>query len=222
MPDNKRVLFNDHLSVSLITTEDLSLQYRHYGLNGEVPPKRSPNDDQRGWSGFHLDSRLVMNGLGSSVVRHLHRGSQSRDNVIHDTKGEGMHYRNHQSAVVGNLTTVHNTILSEKSIRIVAPEKFSGPIIVANKALAAKPRIPTDPAITQSGNLLGIEEAFPAPSSPWLNSANPTYLTKIDFNQSKRQNSKDLGAYKYATKGNPGWAISKQFKIFVPGFEKKK
>jgi len=62
MPDNKRFLFNDHLSVSLINTEDLSLQYRHYGLNEKLPPKRASNDDHRGWSGFHLDSRLVMNG----------------------------------------------------------------------------------------------------------------------------------------------------------------
>ena len=135
-----------------------------------------------------------------------------RNNIIFDTKGEGIYCRNHQSAIVGNLTIIHNTILSGKSIRIVAPEKFSGTVIVANNALLVKPRIPANPAIIQSGNILGIKEAFPSPGSPCLNTADPAYLTKIDFNQSKRQNSKDAGAYRHSPKGNPGWAISKTFK----------
>ena len=42
--------------------------------------------------------------------------------------------------------------------------------------------------------------------------ADPAYLTKIDFNQTKRQNSKDVGAYKHSPEGNPGWTISKTFK----------
>lgn len=136
-----------------------------------------------------------------------------RNNIIFDTKGEGIYCRNHQSAVVGSLTIVHNTILSSSSIRIIAPERFSGKVIIANNALSAKPRVQDDPAITQSSNVIGIKEAFPAPGSPVIRAADPDHLTKVDFNKSPRKNSRDAGAYRYAVSGNAGWSISKEFKV---------
>ena len=108
-----------------------------------------------------------------------------RNNVIFETKGEGIYCRNHQSAIVGNLTIVHNTILSEKSIRVVAPEKFSGPVVVANNALSTNPRIPENPVVIQSRNVIGIKETFPSPGSPCLNTADPAYLSKSDFNKTQ-------------------------------------
>ena len=84
-----------------------------------------------------------------------------RNNVIFDTRGEGIHCRNHQSAVVGDLTIVHNTILTGTPIRIVAPQRFTGKVVVANNALSNQPRIPSNAAITQIGNLTGISEKFP-------------------------------------------------------------
>ena len=135
-----------------------------------------------------------------------------RNNIIFNTKGDGIHSRNHQSALVGNLTIVHNTILSESSIRILAPETFSGKVIVANNALTSEPRIPTHPEITQASNLTGINDQFPKPGSPCLDAANPAHLTKFDFNKTARGESKDVGAYQRAPTGNPGWKISNDFK----------
>ena len=136
-----------------------------------------------------------------------------RNNIIFDTSGEGIHCRNHQSAVVGNLTIVHNTILSERSIRIVPPEKFSGKVIIANNALTSKPRIPDAPEVTRSHNFTGITETFPAPGSSCLGAADPAYLVSVDFNLTGRENSRDAGAYKFSPMGNPGWKISPGFKV---------
>ncbi|YCM42369.1 right-handed parallel beta-helix repeat-containing protein [Verrucomicrobiaceae bacterium 227] len=135
-----------------------------------------------------------------------------RNNIIFDTQGNGIHCRNHQSAVVGNLSITHNTILSENPIRIVAPETLSGKIIVANNALSSAPRIPTHPGITQVNNLTGIIEQFPAPNSPCHNAADPAYLTPLNFNKTPRGTSKDIGAYQHSPTGNPGWKITKGFK----------
>ena len=131
-----------------------------------------------------------------------------RNNIIFDTKGEGIYCRNHQSAVVGRLRIVNNTILSKKPIRIILPEKLSGKILVANNALAATPQIPDHPEIKQQANLTGITEKFPSPASPCIGAADPTYLPKDDFNGTLREKSADCGAYKFNPKDNPGWKIT--------------
>ena len=135
-----------------------------------------------------------------------------RNNLILSARGEGIHCRNHQSAVVGRLRITHNTILSGRSIRVVAPKEFSGKVLVANNALAAAPRIPADAAIVRSANLTGIKEAFPSASSGCIGAADAKYLDEVDFNGTSRGESKDVGAYKFDRGGNPGWKIGEGFK----------
>ena len=135
-----------------------------------------------------------------------------RNNLILETAGEGISSRNHQSAIVGNLVIVNNTILSKRSIRLNLPEKPSGRILIANNALSVEPRIPNHPTITSTHNLIGIQSAYPSEQSPCLGAAHPAYLPKDDFNGMMRESSKDVGAYRHFAQGNPGWAIRKAFK----------
>ena len=135
-----------------------------------------------------------------------------RNNIIFETGGEGISCRNHQSAIVGNLTIVHNTILSKQSIRISPPNKLSGPVIVANNALATNPSIPAKTGITVSTNITRVQEKFPSPKSPCLGAADSKFLSKVDFNKTLRGERKDIGAYQFSSKGNPGWKITKGFK----------
>ncbi len=135
-----------------------------------------------------------------------------RNNIIFNTSGYGIASRNHQSAVVGNLTIIHNTILSKQSIRINPPGKLSGKVIIANNALYTNPRISKSPDILQITNIVGVRHKFPAPESPCLGTADPAHLTEMDFNQTERGTSKDVGAYWFSPTGNPGWKIGKKFK----------
>lgn len=136
-----------------------------------------------------------------------------RNNIIFDTKGDGIHCRNHQSAIVGNLTIIHNTILTNSSIRIIAPEKFSGKIVVANNALKGSPRLPTHPELTQLANLTGITDFFPGSNSPCLHAADPAHPVTHDFNHTTRKGLQDIGAYRHSPTGNPGWKITNGFKV---------
>jgi parallel beta-helix repeat protein len=136
-----------------------------------------------------------------------------RNNIIFDTKGDGIHCRNHQSAIVGNLTIIHNTILTNSSIRIIAPEKFSGKVVVANNALKGSPRLPTHPELTQLANLTGITDFFPGSNSPCLHAADPAYPVTHDFNHTTRKGLQDIGAYQHSPEGNPGWKITNGFKV---------
>jgi hypothetical protein len=64
-----------------------------------------------------------------------------RNNIIFNTGGCGIYSRDHQSARVGNLTILHNTVVTEgrAAVRIIAPSagEYSGQVILGNNALYA-------------------------------------------------------------------------------------
>lgn len=109
------------------------------------------------------------------------------NNIIFDSVGDGIKSQNHQSAVPGNLTIVHNTIIAETgshAIRVGSPtgNQFSGPIIIANNALYTMDSglsllLPNLPDLTVSGNI-GVGGAQPSQSS---NSWNPEGNPDLDF-----------------------------------------
>ncbi len=68
-----------------------------------------------------------------------------RNNIVFAAGGDGVHCRNHQSARVGSLKIVHNTLIAGKGkwasgVRVSLGEgaKLSGPVLVANNALYAE------------------------------------------------------------------------------------
>lgn len=82
-----------------------------------------------------------------------------RNNIIFDTGGSGIYSCDHQSAVVGNLIIMHNTVVTEGKValRIVPPaqgKKIRRPIIIANNALYGRTAIqaPKAAAISMVGN----------------------------------------------------------------------
>jgi hypothetical protein len=101
-----------------------------------------------------------------------------RNNVLFRNRADGIYSRRHQSAVVGNLQIVHNTVFSSRpggaAIRVVlgGGERLSGPVLLANNALYSSPsgfalRIPSaelqDGSITLAGNVgAGPAEGLPA------------------------------------------------------------
>lgn len=127
-----------------------------------------------------------------------------RNNLIVNAKGDGIHCRNHQSAMVGNLRIVHNTILSPSAIRIVPDKDSHAPIVFANNAVGGTHRIPpTSSMITTAGNVFGVSEKFPSKTSKCVAAADPQYRAKDDFNGTRRGQSNDAGAFNYSSGGNP-------------------
>lgn len=135
-----------------------------------------------------------------------------RNNVIFDVAADGIHCRNHQSAVVGNLQLLHNTIRNPSSIRVSAPESLSGPVVVAGNAVSGTLRIPDRVEITQRGNVTGVTELYPSPGSTTIGAAVKAFVPDDDFNGTPRQSTHDAGAYRFDPSGNPGWTIQSGFK----------
>lgn len=59
-----------------------------------------------------------------------------RNNLIFSTRGDGIHCRDHQGAVPGNLTIVNNTVRCDgRAVRVQSDQELSGPVVIANNAL---------------------------------------------------------------------------------------
>ncbi|SRR6056297_290390 len=146
-----------------------------------------------------------------------------RNNLVWETGGWGIYCRDHQSAVVGDLRIVNNTVLDPQSIRIVTTDSPGGPILVANNALGGDLRIDgrttregtNDPRqqIQMTNNVTGVRDRFPRTGSAVVGSADPTFLPRDDYNADPRDGSLDAGAYRYAADGNPGPPIRPGFKM---------
>ena len=140
-----------------------------------------------------------------------------RNNIIRDSGADGIHCRNHQSAIVGNLRIVHNTIMGTRGnvLRIAMPKKPSGRIVVANNALYGAMRVPSGSQhLTLAGNAVGKGKppVFPTSGSMLVGAADSRFAARDDFNGTDRRGSEDIGAYRYREEGNPGWKIGSGFK----------
>ncbi|MBT3636380.1 MAG: chloramphenicol resistance protein [Opitutae bacterium] len=163
-----------------------------------------------------------------------------RNNLIFNCKGTGIYSRDHQSAVVGNLKILHNTVVNKgkTALRLIAPAKgkYSGPILIANNAFYAgvAMQIPGKGFVTFAGNAgqgsisgrkFGQAEwkghgnlirdltknLYPRFGSILIGAANPKYSANKDFERRLRDSSRDSGAYRFDAKG-PHWPIKTGFK----------
>ncbi len=135
-----------------------------------------------------------------------------RNNIIYATGGDGIHCRDHQSAVVGNLRIVHNTVLSGSPIRIVAPAEWSGDVVVANNAVAGAMRVPAGGRVTVEGNVGGVREMYPGAGSKVVGGAAAQFVVADDFDGEARGGRADAGAYVFREGGKARWEVGPGFK----------
>ncbi len=179
-----------------------------------------------------------------------------RNNIIYQSAGDGIYSRAHQSARIGNLQILYNTVVSNRSggaavrIALSGQKELTGPVVIANNALYAAAsgfalRVPRQDAargkLTVAGNVgagaadglprntarsawnpsgrldKDLDQAkFPRNGSTLLGVAHLRFAIKADFNGTPRGKSRDVGAYVFHPKGNPGWTISTGFKKRAP------
>jgi hypothetical protein len=156
-----------------------------------------------------------------------------RNNLIFSSRGDGIHCRDHQGAVPGNLTIVNNTVRCDgRAVRVQSEHELSGPIVIANNALypvggqvfaltksdrysilanmgAGRSEGIAATAFASTGSLeadfVDFEKrnAFPTDGSSLIGMASHKQLPADDFNQTQRGDSRDVGAYRFQSGGNP-------------------
>ena len=154
-------------------------------------------------------NRIERNVIWNSADNGIQAAADAiiRNNIVYDSKGFDVYSRQHQSARVGKLQIINNTLLSEQSIRVIDGEGLVGRVVVANNAIGGQLRLPTSELLVATNNLNGVRELFPSPKSNCIGAADSEYLPKDDFNGTLRADSRDVGAYRFSAKGNPGWKI---------------
>jgi len=146
-----------------------------------------------------------------------------RNNIIINSAYDGIHSHHHQTAVPGNLDIRHNTVINpgEAVVKVSTDEEgTSGPITVANNAYdSGYFYLPSGSTLT--GNVdasasdfvdLAAWNVFPAVGSALIGAGNTAYVVADDFNATPRNGVADAGAYLYSPDGNPGWALTSDFK----------
>lgn len=144
----------------------------------------------------HAPNIIEGNVIWSSGNNGIQAASEAviSNNIIFDSAGSGIQSQNHQSAIPGSLTIVHNTIINNgngHAIRINSPAggSLNGPIIIANNALYSMGsglalRLPEIQGFTISGNI-GVGGAQPSQSNTaWNSEGNPN----VDFSDSDDKN----------------------------------
>ncbi|MFP6899629.1 MAG: right-handed parallel beta-helix repeat-containing protein, partial [Opitutales bacterium] len=102
-----------------------------------------------------IERNLIFN-VGDSGIQAA-SDAVIRNNVIFNCGNAGIYSRDHQSAVVGNLRIVHNTVVNagKTALRVIPPSKgkYSGPVLVANNALygGTALRVPAGGPVTFAG-----------------------------------------------------------------------
>ena len=101
-----------------------------------------------------------------------------RNNVVWNNRADGIHSHTHQSAIVGDLRILHNTVVSNRPsaaairISLSSQKRLAGPVVIANNAIYARAdgfalRVPPSEiagaTVTVTGNVgTGATEGLPS------------------------------------------------------------
>ncbi|MEX1994191.1 MAG: right-handed parallel beta-helix repeat-containing protein [Steroidobacteraceae bacterium] len=160
--------------------------------------------------------------LGSPVAFQSHQsGSPSNIQFLHNTvvtDGAAVNVRNVTGSVVIANNAVYaasgaaiNLISGNTSLVTLAGNVGSGGLVGASGGYVNGNGVAADFVDAHFNGVPPIN-LFPRTGSALIGAAAAAHATAIDFNGTSRTGSADVGAYRYAASGNPGWQITTSFK----------
>jgi len=153
-----------------------------------------------------------------------------RNNIVLGTIG----LQAHQVGSPSNVRIVHNTVLSSGST--IEVRNVSGSVLIANNAFYSQSGsgiqlisgnlglVTTIGNVANRGGQLATDfvngtysgapplDLFPKAGSALIGAGSAANVEAIDFNGTPRNGVADVGAYRYAAGGNPGWTLAAAFK----------
>jgi hypothetical protein len=160
--------------------------------------------------------------VGSSMGLQAHQaGSPSNHTIVHNTiitAGDALEVRN----VVGTVVIANNAIYSRDgaAIRLVSGDLSkvtlagnvgSGGLSGASSGYSPGKGIAVDFVAAHYNGAPPID-LFPRDGSALIGTGSSAHAVELDFNGQPRNGTRDVGAYKFQSGGNPGWAIQAAFK----------
>jgi hypothetical protein len=183
-----------------------------------------------GGGAVNVVERNAMWGCGDHGIQVAADAIVRNNLILSPVAADGIHSQVHQGATPGNLQISHNTVVvANDAIRIDAPDAS---VAIANNALYSQLGSALELAgetsyYTLAGNVTAGDvttdlvdadfagtghDAFPAPGSSLIGAGDAAHVAIDDFDGTLREGQADVGAYRYAPAGNPGWVVSATFK----------
>lgn len=159
--------------------------------------------------------------LDGPIALQSHQGgSPGNMQIVNNTiitEGNGIEIRN----VVGPILVANNAVYSQSGTAIrlisgnlglvtVAGNVGHGGLEGASSGFVEGRGLTADLVNAHYG--VPPVDVFPKTGSALIGAASTQHLPAIDFNGNSRTGSNDVGAYRYAASGNPGWALAAAFK----------
>lgn len=158
--------------------------------------------------------------LGNVALQAHQSGSPSNLEIVHNTivtSGSGIQVRN----VSGPVLVANNAIYAQgTAIRLISGN--TSLVTVAGNVGDGGLSGGSGGFVTGNGiavDLAGADysgeppiDVFPASGSALIGAGDSRFSVQRDFNGDSRDGSVDVGAYRYAGAGNPGWAVQPGFK----------
>jgi len=149
-----------------------------------------------------------------------------QNNTVYNCRDEGI-FISGWGAAGNDCIVINNVAVMDDVNKMALIAKSRGNAIFANNYYfggmtgfdqAAKPCNPADMEFIKAGGNLSIPglDLYPKNNSTLINSGTRAFgYPEYDFNREKRKisDSIDVGAYEFSTSENPGWQLSKGFKI---------
>ena len=168
------------------------------------------------------DDAIIRNNivLGSGIAMQAHQaGSPSNLVVAHNTViGAGIAVRN----ISGSVVIANNAVYSDSGVAIALISGNVGLVTVAGNVGAGGLSGASSGFV--AGNGLSADfvaghyngeppiDLFPKGGSALIGSGAAAHVVIEDFNGHARNGATDVGAYRYQSSGNPGWALTAGFK----------
>jgi len=180
-----------------------------------------------------IRNNIILGAAQDGIRNQPHQSGVPSNLVItHNTVLAPANSAVRSSNIAGSVVIANNALFAQNGDAIRVSGETSQVTVEGNAGSGGMTGMST--GFDDSGNITldlaaavysGIlpQDVFPTAGSLLVGTANPAYLAPDDFNGLPRSGALDIGAYRWAAGGNPGWTLAADFKvlasIFLDDFE---
>jgi hypothetical protein len=179
-----------------------------------------------------IRNNIILGAVYDGIRCQPHQaGSPSNLEIAHNTVLSPADNTIRVSNITGSVVIANNALYAQSGNAIRVDGDLSAVTVAGNRGHGATVGVSSGfdgggsladlVAASYSGTL--PQDVFPSSGSGLVGAAAALWLANVDFNLDPRPPANDIGAYRAATGGNPGWTLAAGFKpsrwIFSDGFE---
>ena len=168
-----------------------------------------------------IRNNIILGSAARGIAMQPHQsGAPANLIVVHNTVLHATSDAIRVSGMVGSVVIASNAVYSQSGSAIAVAGDTARLTVAGNVGVGAISGLPGGfTAGALATDLRGASyggappmDVFPAPGGGLVGTGAVAYVTADDFNGAPRDGVADVGAYRFAAGGNPGWVLTDDFK----------